>query len=102
MVAKGKVYLYNSLTRKKESLQPSKKDNIGFYSCGPTVYWYQHVGNMRAYTAWDVLKRTLEYDGYSVNHVMNYTDVGHLTSDADSGEDKMEKAAGKPLDRIHI
>ncbi|MEK6918936.1 MAG: cysteine--tRNA ligase [Nanoarchaeota archaeon] len=95
MVSKGKVYLYNSLTRKKELLVPSKKDTVGFYSCGPTVYWYQHVGNMRAYTAWDVLKRVLEYNGYSVNHVMNYTDVGHLSSDADSGDDKMEKAAKK-------
>jgi len=95
MSIKGKIYLYNSLTRKKELLQPEKKDSVGVYSCGPTVYWYQHVGNMRAYTAWDILKRILEYNGYSVNHVMNYTDVGHLTSDADEGEDKMEKAAKK-------
>ena len=95
MAAKGKVYLYNSLTRKKELLKPSKKDRVSFYSCGPTVYWYQHIGNMRAYTVWDVVKRVLAYNGYDVNHVMNYTDVGHLTSDADEGEDKIEKAAKK-------
>ncbi|PIN88810.1 cysteine--tRNA ligase [Candidatus Pacearchaeota archaeon CG10_big_fil_rev_8_21_14_0_10_35_13] len=90
---KEKIYLYNTLTRKKEEFKPSDKDGrVKIYSCGPTVYWYQHVGNMRAYTAWDILRRVLEYNGLGVELVMNYTDVGHLTSDADEGEDKMEKA----------
>ena len=65
------------------------------YSCGPTVYWYQHIGNLRAYFFADTLRRVLEYNGYKVKHVINVTDVGHLTSDADEGEDKMEKAAAK-------
>lgn len=95
MTIKGKVYLYNSLTRKKELLVPAKKDEVSFYSCGPTVYWYQHVGNLRAYTAWDVLKRVLLYNGFNVNHVMNYTDVGHIVNDADIGDDKMELSAKK-------
>jgi len=65
------------------------------YSCGPTVYWYQHIGNLRTYIFSDILKRTLIYNGFKVKHVMNVTDVGHLTSDADEGEDKVEKAAKK-------
>jgi len=65
------------------------------YSCGPTVYWYPHIGNMRTYIFSDILKRVLEYNNYKVKHVMNITDVGHLTSEADSGDDKMEKAAAK-------
>jgi len=65
---------------------------VGIYTCGPTVYWYQHIGNLRSYIFSDVLKRILLYDGYKVKHVINVTDVGHLTSDADTGEDKMEKA----------
>jgi cysteinyl-tRNA synthetase len=87
--------LYNTLTRKKEVFKPIKKDSVGIYSCGPTVYWYQHIGNLRTYIFSDLLKRVLEYNGYNVKHVMNITDVGHLTSDADVGEDKMEKAAIK-------
>lgn len=87
--------LYNTLTRKKENFKPIKKDSVGMYSCGPTVYWYQHIGNLRTYLFSDFLKRVLEYNGYKVKHVMNVTDVGHLTSDADTGEDKMEKAAEK-------
>jgi cysteinyl-tRNA synthetase len=87
--------LYNTRTRKKELFKSLKNKEVGIYSCGPTVYWYQHIGNLRTYIFADVLKRTLEYLGYKVNHVMNVTDVGHLTSDADSGEDKMEKAAAK-------
>ena len=63
------------------------------YTCGPTVYGRAHIGNLRAYIFADVLRRTLEYSNYNVTHVMNITDVGHLTSDADSGEDKMQKAA---------
>lgn len=89
------VKLYNTLTRKKENFKPMKRKEVGFYSCGPTVYWYAHIGNLRKYIFDDILKRVLEYNNYKVNHVMNITDVGHLTSDADEGEDKLEKAARK-------
>ncbi len=85
--------LYNTLTRKKEAFKPIKKNKVGLYACGPTVYWYAHIGNMRAYIFEDILRRTLEYNGYDVKHVVNITDVGHLTSNADTGEDKMEKGA---------
>src|SRR5262245_31445182 len=84
---------YNSLTRKQEKFIPLKKGRVGLYTCGPTVYNFAHIGNLRTYVFEDILKRTLEYDGYKVKHVMNITDVGHLTSDADEGEDKMEKGA---------
>ena len=84
---------YNTLTRKKQSFKPAEDKLVKYYACGPTVYSYQHVGNMRAYTVEDVFKRWLLFKGFSVKHVMNLTDVGHLTSDADTGEDKMEKAA---------
>jgi len=87
--------LYNTLTRKKEIFKPLKKGQVGIYSCGPTVYWYQHIGNLRSYIFSDILKRVLKYNKYNVKHVMNVTDVGHLTSDADEGEDKIEKAAAK-------
>jgi cysteinyl-tRNA synthetase len=85
--------LYNTLSRKKEEFKPIKDKTVGLYTCGPTVYWFAHVGNLRTYIFEDILKRTLEYDGYIIKHVMNITDVGHLTSDADTGEDKMEKGA---------
>ena len=85
--------VYNTLTRKKEVFKPISKKQIGMYSCGPTVYWYQHIGNLRTYLFSDILKRILIYNNYNVKQVMNVTDVGHLTSDADTGEDKMEKAA---------
>ncbi|MBI3623846.1 cysteine--tRNA ligase [Candidatus Pacearchaeota archaeon] len=87
--------LYNTLTRKKETFKPINPKEVGVYSCGPTVYWYQHIGNLRTYIFSDLLKRTLLFNGYKVKHVMNVTDVGHLTSDADEGEDKMEKAVVK-------
>ena len=87
--------LYNTLTRKKEIFKSIKDKEVGMYSCGPTVYWYQHIGNLRSYIFSDVLKRVLEYNSYKVKHVINITDVGHLTSDSDEGEDKMEKAAKK-------
>ena len=87
-----KIYFYNSLTRKKEEFKPIKKNQVGLYTCGPTVYDYPHVGNLLSYTVWDVLRRFLQSQGYKVKHIMNLTDVGHLTSDADEGEDKMEKA----------
>jgi cysteinyl-tRNA synthetase len=89
------IKLYNTLTRKKDEFKPLKNKRAGIYSCGPTVYWYQHIGNLRSYIFSDILKRALKYDGYKVKHVMNVTDVGHLTSDADEGEDKIEKAAKK-------
>lgn len=85
--------LYNTLTRKKEEFIPIKKDEVKIYSCGPTVYNYAHIGNMRAYIFMDNLRKVLKYNGYTLKHVMNITDVGHLTSDADEGEDKMEKSA---------
>ena len=84
---------YNTLTRKKEEFKPIKPPGVGLYTCGPTVYNYAHIGNLRTYVFEDILKRVLTYNGYKVNHVMNITDVGHLTSDADVGEDKMEKGA---------
>ena len=87
--------IYNTFTRKLETFKPIKANEVNMYSCGPTVYWYQHIGNLRTYVFSDILKRTLLYDGFKVNHVMNVTDVGHLTSDADEGEDKIEKAAAK-------
>jgi cysteinyl-tRNA synthetase len=87
------IHLYNTLTRKKEILVPITPEKIGLYTCGPTVYNYVHIGNLRTYIFEDVLKRVLKYNGYKVNHVMNITDVGHLTSDADEGEDKMEKGS---------
>lgn len=89
------IKLYNTLTRKKEEFQPLKDKKVGIYSCGPTVYWYQHIGNLRSYIFSDILKRVLIYNRYKVKQVMNITDVGHLTSDADTGEDKIEKAAKK-------
>jgi len=85
--------LYNSLTNKKEEFNPVEEGKVKMYSCGPTVYYYQHIGNMRAYIFMDSLRRTLKYNGYEVNGVMNITDVGHLTSDEDTGDDKMEMAA---------
>jgi len=85
--------LYNTLTRRKEEFEPIEPGVVRMYSCGLTVYNYAHIGNLRTYIFSDILRRTLEYEGYDVKHVMNVTDVGHLTSDADAGEDKMEKGA---------
>jgi len=87
--------LFNTLNRKKQEFKPLKGKKVGMYSCGPTVYWYQHIGNLRTYIFSDILKRVLEYNGYKVKQVMNVTDVGHLTSDGDEGEDKIEKAAAR-------
>jgi len=87
------LYLTNTLTRKKEKFVPIKEGKVGVYSCGPTVYWNQHIGHMYAYVQWDILVRFLRYLGYEVKWVMNITDVGHMTSDEDTGEDKMEKGA---------
>ena len=89
------IKLYNTLTRKKEDFVPIKGNEVRMYSCGPTVYSYAHIGNFRSYVFVDNLRRILEYNGYKLKHVMNITDVGHLESDADEGEDKMVKAAKK-------
>ncbi|KKK54881.1 hypothetical protein LCGC14_3080240 [marine sediment metagenome] len=85
--------LYNTLTRRKEVFQPIHKRWVGLYTCGPTVYNYAHIGNLRTYIFEDILQRTLEEKGYTVKRVMNITDVGHLMDDADEGEDKIAKAA---------
>ncbi|MBI4043686.1 MAG: cysteine--tRNA ligase [Candidatus Diapherotrites archaeon] len=87
------IRLYNTLTRKKQALKPINDKQIKLYTCGQTVYYYTHIGNLRTYFFEDVLRKTLEYVGYTVKHVMNITDVGHLTSDQDEGEDKLEKGA---------
>ncbi|MBA4164608.1 MAG: cysteine--tRNA ligase [Erythrobacter sp.] len=92
--------LFNSLTRKLEVFQPVHPGEARVYSCGPTVYNYPHIGNMRAYVFADVLGRTLSFKGYKLTHVINITDVGHLTDDADSGEDKLEKAAAERAQSI--
>lgn len=89
------ITFYNFLTRKKETFRPLHKKRVGLYTCGPTVYNYVHIGNLRTYVFQDILRRTLEYSGHNVRHVMNITDVGHLTSDADTGEDKLEAGAQK-------
>ena len=96
------MLIYNTLTRKKEVLKPIHKNLIGLYTCGPTVYNYAHIGNLRTYVFEDVLQRTLELNGYKVKRVMNITDVGHLTSDADTGEDKIENEAKKEKKSVFI
>lgn len=89
------MQLYNSLTRQKEDFIPIHDDQVGLYTCGMTVYDYAHLGHGRKYVNDDILRRTLQYLGYQVNHVQNVTDVGHLVSDGDEGEDKLEKGARK-------
>ena len=85
--------LYNTLTRKLEDFKPINIDEVRIYTCGPTVYSRSHIGNLAAYVYWDLLIRTMRLEGYKVKRVMNITDVGHLTSDGDTGEDKLEKGA---------
>lgn len=87
------LVFYNTLTRKKQEFKPITSGLVKMYSCGPTVYSYAHIGNFRAYVFMDNLRRVLKYNGYQIDGVMNITDVGHLTSDADEGEDKMVKAS---------
>jgi len=87
------MYLYNSLTRQKEKFIPNVEGKVSMYTCGPTVYHFAHIGNLRSYIMEDILEKHLRYIGYEVTRVMNITDVGHLTSDADTGEDKMLKGA---------
>ncbi|MGQ7829561.1 cysteine--tRNA ligase [Altererythrobacter sp. Z27] len=92
--------LFNSLTRKLETFEPVHPGEARVYTCGPTVYNYPHIGNMRAYVFADVLGRTLSWKGYKLTHIINITDVGHLTDDADAGEDKMEKMAAERAQSI--
>lgn len=87
--------LYNTASRKKEIFTTRVPSQVSMYCCGPTVYNYAHIGNLRTYIFEDLLRRTLEYAGYQVKHAVNITDVGHLTSDADTGEDKLEKGAAR-------
>ncbi|MBD5131528.1 MAG: cysteine--tRNA ligase [Clostridiales bacterium] len=89
------LYFYNTLTRKKEKFAPIAPPEVKTYSCGPTVYNYAHIGNLRTYVFMDELRRVLKFAGYNTKSVMNVTDVGHLTSDGDDGEDKMQSAARK-------
>ena len=85
--------IYNTLTKKVEEFIPNEEGKVSMYTCGPTVYHFAHIGNLRTYIFEDVLERSLNYLGYEVKRVMNITDVGHLSSDSDSGEDKMLKGA---------
>ena len=89
----NQIKLYNTLTRQKEGFKPLIENKVGLYTCGPTVYNYAHIGNLRTYIFEDILKRVLCYNGFEVKHIMNITDVGHLTGDMDMGEDKLEKGA---------
>ncbi len=95
------VKFFNTLTRKKEVFKPIREREVGMYCCGPTVYWYAHIGNFRTYVFEDVLRRVLEFNGFKVKHVINITDVGHLVSDADAGEDKMEVEARREKKTVH-
>ncbi|MEG3597087.1 MAG: cysteine--tRNA ligase, partial [Pseudomonadota bacterium] len=92
--------LFNSLTRELEEFIPVHPGEARVYSCGPTVYNYPHIGNMRAYVFADILGRTLSWKGYDLTHIINITDVGHLTDDGDAGEDKMEKMAAQKAQSI--
>jgi cysteinyl-tRNA synthetase len=87
------LYLYDTYTRSLREFTPLQGNEVGLYTCGPTVYDYAHIGNLRTYIFEDILRRVLEFNGYQVKHVVNITDVGHLVSDADTGEDKMEKGS---------
>ncbi len=89
------LFLYNTLTRKRQRFKPISDMKVGLYTCGITAYYSTHIGNIKAYVEWDVLKRLLTYDGYDVTHVENITDVGHLVSNADTGEDKLRLEAEK-------
>src|SRR3989338_4123645 len=85
--------LYNSYTKKKQAFKPLKNRRVAMYNCGPTVYDFVHIGNLRSFLFADILRRYLGYSGYKVKQIMNITDVGHMTTDADAGEDKMSVAA---------
>src|SRR5512133_911775 len=87
------LQLFDTYTRTQRVFEPLHPPEVGLYTCGPTVYDFAHIGNLRTYLFEDVLRRTLAFNGYQVKHVMNITDVGHLTSDADTGKEKMEEGA---------
>ena len=89
----NKFKFYNTLTRNIDTVIPNEDGKIAMYTCGPTVYHFAHIGNLRSYIMEDILEKSLRYIGYDVKRVMNITDVGHLSSDADTGEDKMLKGA---------
>ena len=88
-----KIFLYNTKTKKKEEFKALENGIVKMYSCGPTVYNYAHIWNLRSYIFPDILKKTFKFLGYKVHDLINFTDVWHLVSDADDGEDKMEKKA---------
>jgi cysteinyl-tRNA synthetase len=101
----SKINLYNTLGKEKQTFTPIIQNKVGMYHCGPTVYDYPHIGNLRSYVFADTLRRVFEFNGYEVNQVINITDIGHLSSDADEGEDKMTKAIlreGKPMTLISM
>jgi cysteinyl-tRNA synthetase len=101
----NKITLYNTLGKEKKTFEPIVQGKVGMYHCGPTVYDYPHIGNLRSYVFADTLRRVFEFNGYEVNQVINITDIGHLSSDADEGEDKMTKAIlreGKPMTLISM
>ena len=91
------MILYNTLGQKKSEFIPHTEGKVNMYTCGPTVYHYAHIGNLRTYIMEDVLEKYLRYSGYDVTRVMNITDVGHLTSDADTGDDKMLEGANASI-----
>lgn len=95
------VTLYNTLTGSRDAFVPRKDKTVGMYACGPTVYNYMHIGNLRSFLFEDILRRTLQFNGFKVKHIMNITDVGHLTSDADIGQDKMLLAAIREKKSVH-
>ena len=92
--------IYNTLTKKQEEFIPHKENVVNLYTCGPTVYSYAHIGNLRTYIFEDILEKSLKFLGYDVNRVMNITDIGHLENDSDTGEDKMQKAALKEHKKV--
>ena len=91
------INIYNTLTKKVDKFVPNEPGKVKMYTCGPTVYHFAHIGNLRSYLVEDILEKYLRYAGYDLKRVMNITDVGHLTSDADSGEDKMLKGAKRDM-----
>ena len=93
---------YNTLSRKIEEFKPNEEGKVAMYTCGPTVYHFAHIGNIRTYIMQDALIKSLEYAGYDVKRVMNITDVGHLSSDADTGEDKMVAGAKREHKTVMI
>ena len=92
--------IYNTLTKKQEEFIPHQENIVNLYTCGPTVYSYAHIGNLRTYIFEDILEKSLKFLGYDVRRVMNITDIGHLENDSDTGEDKMQRAALKEHKKV--